>query len=105
MAKKQSVGCGHENCGEHWVETGETICLEVGRTTEDQMNESARELGGVIGDMLPDDVGFALMLVSKGDAGWLSWISNLNRDNMIEAMEEFIKKTRDRAMENSSYMG
>lgn len=38
--------------------------------------------------------GFALLIFQFGDGGNMFWTSNADRDDMIEAMEEFIRKNR-----------
>ncbi len=61
-------------------------------TSEEQMNESARKLGQIIGSQLPEDVGFGFFLVTKGEGGFMSWISNMEREDMFTAIGELMLK-------------
>ena len=60
-----------------------------------EMEEHARGIGHVIGDSLPKDVGFCLILCHKGDGGWSTWLSNCQRADMIKMLREMIGKLED----------
>lgn len=71
----------------------------------ERMEESARSIGRVIGNSLaanddahPDDprTGFALLVFTMTEPDdprkWMTYISNADRDDMLDAMREFIEK-------------
>ena len=47
-------------------------------------------IASVIQDALPDDVLFGLFIVSKGEDGFMNWISNADRNDMISALKEWL---------------
>lgn len=57
-----------------------------------ELEEGARKLGRVIATGLPEGVGFALLLFDFGADGNLTWISNAQRDDMLKALQEFMRK-------------
>lgn len=59
-----------------------------------EMEETARKIGRAIGDGLPKDVGFCLVLCHKGDGGWSTWLSNCQREDMIKLLHEIIEKVQ-----------
>jgi hypothetical protein len=67
----------------------------MSKTNLFEMEESARSIGGIIGDCLPKDVGFVLILATKGEGGWSTYLSNCQRADMIKAMREMIGKLED----------
>lgn len=60
-----------------------------------EMEETCREIGRTIGGALPPDIGFALMLFTKREGGWSTWLSNCQRADMIAALKEMIRKLED----------
>lgn len=61
------------------------------------MEETCRRIGRVIGEGITAEyggnrVGFALLLFDFGGKGHLTYISNAQRDDMVEALREFIRK-------------
>lgn len=58
---------------------------------------SGERLAKIIDKALPDGAGFALLIVDYGDQGNLSWISNVERDDMIATMKDFIAANEGRA--------
>lgn len=54
-------------------------------------------LAKIIDDALPDGAGFALLIVDYGNEGRMSWISNVQRDDMIATMKDFIAASEGRA--------
>lgn len=63
-------------------------------TSESRLNQLNRELAGKIGGGLPPDVGFALLLFNYGEGGFMSWISNAHRSDMIKAVMEWLERVR-----------
>ena len=59
--------------------------------------KAGERLAKIIGKALPDGAGFALLIVDYGDSGNLSWISNVERDDMIATMKDFIAASEGRA--------
>ena len=57
-----------------------------------EMERSAREIGGLVGGAVPEGVGFALHLWSIGEGGWATFVSNVDRDDHINALRELIAK-------------
>ncbi len=51
-----------------------------------------REIGEIISGVLPAGWGFNLLVFSFGAGGSMFYISNAERQSMIDAMNEFIKK-------------
>ena len=74
-----------------------------GRSLRPKMTPEHRAAGEglakIIDDALPDDVGFGLLIVDYGNDGNLSWISNVDRDDMIATMKDFIAASEGRALE------
>lgn len=57
-------------------------------------DDVAEELGNIahkIIEMLPKGWGFGLFLFTFGENGTMTWISNARREDMIQALQEFIK--------------
>lgn len=62
-------------------------------TGEAELNQTATEIGRIIGRELPKDVGFGLFLFNFGDdddRGFMAWISNAERKAVILALKEWI---------------
>lgn len=59
-----------------------------------ELEAHARKLGRAIGADLPKTVGFVVWLFEWGSDGWSTYISNAQRDSMIESLEELLKKLR-----------
>jgi len=58
------------------------------------MEEQARVLAKVLNDSLPPTIGFTLFLYEYGDKGWLTYISSGKREDMINAVEEWLDLQR-----------
>jgi hypothetical protein len=57
-----------------------------------EIEQSARELGKVIGGVLPDGVGFLLVLYDYGTGGHMSYMSNGRREDCIKLLAELREK-------------
>lgn len=55
-----------------------------------------KELGHFIGDKLPAGWGFNLMIFDFGNKGSMFYLSNAERQDVINQMREFIKKYKVR---------
>lgn len=58
------------------------------------LEEHARGIGRVLKDSVPPGVGFALILFTFGGDGWLTYLSNGQREDMIKCLEETLHKIR-----------
>lgn len=56
------------------------------------IEQTAREVGEVIKSALPPGVGFALLMYTFGEDGWMTYLSNGEREDMIKAMKELLLK-------------
>jgi hypothetical protein len=63
------------------------------------MEETARRVGALIGSVLDDHaeanpesprVGFCLMMFTFGEGGWATYLSNAEREDMVEAIRELL---------------
>jgi hypothetical protein len=54
------------------------------------------EIGHIIGDQLPDGWGMCLLLFSFGPGGATFYISNAERETMIQALQEFVRHQKQR---------
>lgn len=57
-----------------------------------QLEDQAREIGRVIASALPAGKGFTLLLFDFGEGGEMTFISNGNRADVVEALRELIGK-------------
>ena len=51
-----------------------------------------KELGHWLKSKMPKGWGFSLMIFNHGEKGSMFYISDSNREDMIEAMKEFIER-------------
>ena len=58
----------------------------------ERIEESLHTIGRVIAGQLPAGWGFALLVFSFGEGGSTFYISNAQRDDMVQALEEFIER-------------
>jgi hypothetical protein len=61
---------------------------------EVKTKEVMQEIGKVFQKFFPE-MGFVFMLFEMNKAGQMNYISNCQREDVIQALEEFIAKTRD----------
>lgn len=62
---------------------------------DDELRTLLNEVGHSIGDRLPSNWGFCLLLFSY-EPGATFYISNAERGTMITALQEFIRKQKER---------
>jgi len=55
-----------------------------------QMERTAREVGRLLGGHMPAGCGFALFVFEYGPGGWLTYMSNAERADMVNALKEFL---------------
>jgi hypothetical protein len=58
------------------------------RATLEQAEVKAWKIGRLIGGQMPKGWGFTLILSSYGEKGFLTYISNIQRDGMIKTLRE-----------------
>ncbi len=92
--------CYHcSTCGD-WFDREETRIGPVAEeTTETKTSRLSLEnecllIGRALGQAMPKNVGFALLMFDFGDAGNLAYVSNAKREDMIRAVEEWLTKVR-----------
>jgi hypothetical protein len=54
--------------------------------------ESLREIGTMLREICPDNMGFVLLMAHWGEGGGLFFTSNIKRENVIKMMKEFIAR-------------
>ena len=64
-----------------------------------QIEADARELGRLLKNGLDAQyggtVGFTLFLFELGEDGWFTYLSSAHRDDMIQVVEEWLKKVKN----------
>ncbi len=56
------------------------------------LEERTRKVAIMFKDMMPDGVGYAFLMFTFGDDGWMTYASNAEREQMIKALQEMIEK-------------
>ncbi len=54
------------------------------------VEERLAEIGKILGENLPPDVGFAVLLFDRGPRGFMHYLSNCNRKDVIAALKELV---------------
>lgn len=69
---------------------------EKKRVTLEEMERKIAEIGRIIGGEMPRGCGFALLLFNFSnegeDGGFMNWVSNAQRPDMIKALKEMVHK-------------
>ena len=60
---------------------------------EEQIRSRMQDLGIMVQRYIPDDWGFVVLTYKHNEKGQLIYVSNSNRENVVDAMKEFIIKT------------
>lgn len=58
----------------------------------EELEEGARHLGETIAEACPPDTGFCLLLFDYVPGGWMTFISNADRQDMVQALKKLITK-------------
>lgn len=67
-----------------------------------EVRQQMREIGDLIGDALPKGYGFALLVFDLGTpSGFMNYISNAKREDMLVAFKEFLAHEEGRAPQTS----
>jgi hypothetical protein len=53
-----------------------------------EVERSAQEVAGSIGQAIPAGFGFALLIFSFGERGYLTHVSNCNREDLVKCLRE-----------------
>lgn len=64
--------------------------------------DSAAAVAQVIDKLLPEGVGFALLVFDMESEGYMSYISNAKREDMLVAMKEFIARHEGTYLRNTT---
>ena len=56
------------------------------------LENRAREVGIMLRGIMPEGVGFAFLMFTFGDDGWMTYASNAERADMIKALNEMVEK-------------
>lgn len=56
-----------------------------------KLEEQAQEVADAIRDVLPEGIGFGLILFDFGEDGQLTWISNGRREDIRKALIEWLE--------------
>ena len=59
-----------------------------------KMEEVGRKISDRIADDLPTGIGFSFFMFQFGEGGWLSYISNVQREDVVKALEEWLDRNR-----------
>lgn len=62
--------------------------------TRQDLEELQRELMSYAIHKLGEDIGITLVLSTFGESGYMSYISNVDREDMIKCLEEWIAKVK-----------
>jgi hypothetical protein len=57
-----------------------------------ELEREAYQIGRVLADNMPPDMGFALVLFDLGRGGFLTWMSNAQRQDMITLLRELTER-------------
>lgn len=57
-----------------------------------ELEAIAANLGRKIRAALPENVVFIFMLTEQGDEGWMTWITNGKRPDVVMTVKEFLVK-------------
>lgn len=62
---------------------------------KEELTDVLNMIGKIIEKLVPKDYGFIMLTYPHNKAKRLYYISNSNREDVVEAMEEFINKTQN----------
>lgn len=62
------------------------------RATLEEMERKMQSIARLVGNMVPDGWGFAVLCFSYGENGFMNWVSNAKREDMIRALREMATK-------------
>lgn len=56
------------------------------------LEKRAREVGLILKGIMPEGVGYAFLMFTFGEDGWMTYASNAQRDDMIKSLKEMLEK-------------
>ena len=56
------------------------------------LERRALEVGVILKGIMPEGVGYAFLMFTFGDDGWMTYASNAQRADMIKALNEMVEK-------------
>ena len=62
---------------------------------EEYLKSKMQDIARKVQEELPEDFGFVLLTYRHNSKGELIYVSNSNREDVVEAMKEFIEKTKN----------
>ena len=62
------------------------------RATLEEAERKMQSIARIVGNMVPQGWGFAVLCFSFGEDGFMNWVSNARRHDMIKALRETADK-------------
>ena len=62
------------------------------RATLEEAERKMQSIARVVGNMVPTGWGFAVLCFSFGENGFINWVSNAQRADMVKALRELADK-------------
>lgn len=56
------------------------------------LEKRAQEVGRMLGPVMPAGVGFCFIMFTFDEGGWLTYVSNAERSDMIKSLKETLEK-------------
>lgn len=60
--------------------------------TEEEVKQSLKRVGRLVSEMLPPGIGFGLFVYEQQEDGWLTYMSNSNREDFVRVLKDFIQR-------------
>lgn len=62
------------------------------RVTLEELERKMQGIAGAVKPMVPEGCGFAVLVFHYGEGGFMNWVSNAQRADMIKALREMADK-------------
>lgn len=62
------------------------------RAPLEEAERGMQSIARVVGNMVPEGYGFAVLVFSWGEQGFMNWVSNAQRTDMVKALRECADK-------------
>ena len=62
------------------------------RATLEEAERQMQSIARVVGNMVPQGWGFTVLCFSFGENGFMNYVSNANRQDMIKSLREMVEK-------------
>lgn len=66
--------------------------MSVNRATLEESERVMQSIARVVGNMVPQGWGFAVLCFSYGEGGFMNWVSTAQRQDMIKALREMAEQ-------------